>query len=170
MPKCKNDPTSFYIGNEPSPLGLGYSASMEKENTTKQGNDGNMWNVVILENGEKDWEEYQTYPYVSIIIWTPSIKKEFKNSIMEIESPEVFYQLKPIFEYLDENEVSYEIGWTKYEIDLELYDNFDFLDKNFYQNIRDIKKLTFKNMNLDVEKVETLLIKLIDDKEQLIEL
>ena len=170
MPKCKNDTSCFYIGDEPSPLGLGYSANIELENTTKQGNDGNMWNVIILDNGEKEWEEYQTYPYVSIIIWTPNVKKEFKNSIMKLESPELFNELKPIFNYLDENEVSYEIGWTKLEVDLELYDNFEFLDKHFYQNIRDIKKLTFQKIDLNVEKVETLLIKLVNHREELIEL
>ena len=170
MQKCKNDPSCFYHGNEESPLGLGYSAKVEMENTTKQGNDGNMWCVAILENGEKEWEEYQTYPYVSIIIWTPNVKKEYKNSIMKLETPEVFNELKPIFQYLDDNEVSYEIGWTNIEIDLELYDNFECLGKNFYQNIRNIRNLTYQEMDIDVERVETLLIKLVDDKEQLIEL
>ena len=33
MQKCKNDPSCFYSGNEESPLGLGYSANVEKDNT-----------------------------------------------------------------------------------------------------------------------------------------
>ena len=32
MPKCKNDPIRSYIGNEPSPKGLGYCAHAEKLN------------------------------------------------------------------------------------------------------------------------------------------
>jgi len=36
MPKCKNDPIINYIGNEPSPKGLGYYAHMEKLNSKKK--------------------------------------------------------------------------------------------------------------------------------------
>ena len=170
MQKCKNDPYCFYSGNEDSPLGLGYSANVEKDNTLKQGNDGNLWCVVTLENGKKDWDEYQTYPYVSIIIWLDDIKKEYKNFISRLETPEDFNELKPIFEYLDENEVSYEIGWTNLEIDLELYYNFDFLNNEFYQKIKDIKKLTCGEIGLNIKNIETLLIKLDINKEQIIKL
>ncbi len=58
MPICKNNPKRHYTGKEPSPKGLGYCASSEKEGTIKKGRDGNMW---IKQKGKwikhKDEEE-----------------------------------------------------------------------------------------------------------------
>ena len=36
MPKCKNDPTRYYKGSEPSPKGLGYCAHGLKEGDKKK--------------------------------------------------------------------------------------------------------------------------------------
>ena len=55
MPKCKNDTTRSYIGNEPSPKGLGYCAHAEKLNKKKRGKDGNMWIVSETKKGIKRW-------------------------------------------------------------------------------------------------------------------
>ena len=46
---CKNNPKKTYLGTEPSPKGLGYCASGEKEGTEMKGKDGNMW---IKKNGK----------------------------------------------------------------------------------------------------------------------
>lgn len=43
MPHCLNNPKRTYKGNEPSPKGLGYCASGEKEGKKMKGKDGNMW-------------------------------------------------------------------------------------------------------------------------------
>ena len=43
MPTCKNNSKKTYNGNEPSPKGLGFCASSEKEGTKMKGNDGNIW-------------------------------------------------------------------------------------------------------------------------------
>ncbi len=43
MPHCKNNPKKTYDGTEPSPKGLGYCASGEKEGTKMKGKDGNIW-------------------------------------------------------------------------------------------------------------------------------
>jgi hypothetical protein len=43
MPHCKNNPKRTYTGKEPSPKGLGFCASGEKEGTEMKGKDGNMW-------------------------------------------------------------------------------------------------------------------------------
>ena len=43
MPLCKNDNKSRYIGDEPSPKGLGYCARVEVEGTIMKGQDGNNW-------------------------------------------------------------------------------------------------------------------------------
>jgi hypothetical protein len=45
MPKCVNDESKYYKGDEPSPKGLGYSASSEEEGTTMTGKDGANWIV-----------------------------------------------------------------------------------------------------------------------------
>lgn len=45
---CKNNPKKTYTGLEPSPKGLGYCASVMKENTIMKGRDGNMW---VIKNG-----------------------------------------------------------------------------------------------------------------------
>jgi len=43
MPTCKNNSKKSYKGNEPSPKGLGFCASSEKEGTKMKGKDGNIW-------------------------------------------------------------------------------------------------------------------------------
>jgi hypothetical protein len=53
MPYCKNDKLRTYVGDEPSPKGLGYCAHVEKENTIMKGLDGNIW---IIKNGK--WIRY----------------------------------------------------------------------------------------------------------------
>jgi hypothetical protein len=45
MPKCINDSTKSYKGDEPSPKGLGYSASSEEEGKILKGLDGSYWTV-----------------------------------------------------------------------------------------------------------------------------
>jgi len=49
MPYCINNPKRSYTGKEPSPKGLGYCASGEKEGKKMKGKDGNMW---IKSNGK----------------------------------------------------------------------------------------------------------------------
>ena len=46
---CKNNPKKMYSGLEPSPKGLGFCASGEKEETEMKGKDGNMW---VKKNGK----------------------------------------------------------------------------------------------------------------------
>lgn len=56
MPKCKNDPSKTYKGDEPSPKGLGHCAHAEKVGTTKKGLDGRKWTVQTDKNGTKSWK------------------------------------------------------------------------------------------------------------------
>lgn len=169
MQKCKNDSTQYFNGNEDSPLGIGYCATAEKEDTTKQGKDGNLW-IVKISNKKKEWEEFQTYPYISIILWINNFKKEFKNFISNVESPECFDEIKFISNELDKNEVSYELGWTEHEIDFELFDNFDLLNKDFFDKIKNIHKLTFDNQTFQIVKCESVLLSLKDDEEQVMDI
>ena len=55
MPKCIDDPSRSYTGNEPSPKGLGYCAHTQAVGTTKTGNDGNTWTVETTYKGTKRW-------------------------------------------------------------------------------------------------------------------
>ena len=55
MPKCKNDESRNYKGDEPSPKGLGYCAHAEPEGSQKKGKDGNMWEVKTVSSGSKRW-------------------------------------------------------------------------------------------------------------------
>ncbi len=54
MPICKNNTKKHYKGDEPSPKGLGYCASSEKEGKIMKGLDENLW---IKSNGR--WIKYK---------------------------------------------------------------------------------------------------------------
>jgi hypothetical protein len=62
MPYCKNNSKKTYVGNEPSPKGLGYCASGEKEGTKMKGKDGNIW---IKSNGK--WIKHNQIDYNKIL-------------------------------------------------------------------------------------------------------
>lgn len=51
MPKCLNDHTRNYKGNEPSPKGYGYCAHVEPTGIIRIGTDGNAW--ICNENSKK---------------------------------------------------------------------------------------------------------------------
>ena len=53
MPKCINDSTKTYKGNEPSPKGLGFCAHAEPEGMTRQDKNGTLWIVKQYVNGSK---------------------------------------------------------------------------------------------------------------------
>lgn len=54
MPKCLNNPSKRYTGNENTPKGKGYIASAEKIGKKMRGTDGNMY-VVSSKGGNKRW-------------------------------------------------------------------------------------------------------------------
>lgn len=55
MPKCINDPKSYYNVTAPSPTGRGYCAHAEREGTIKRGKDGKMWQVKRTKGGTLRW-------------------------------------------------------------------------------------------------------------------
>ena len=55
MPKCKNDPTKNYKGDEPSPKGLGYCAHACNLYDVMKGKDGKEWIVKQDKRGVKKW-------------------------------------------------------------------------------------------------------------------
>lgn len=65
MPKCTNDKTKSYTGDEPSPKGLGFCASAEEVGTIMPGKDGVNW-IVTQTKTCKKWvkvhDEKETKP------------------------------------------------------------------------------------------------------------
>ena len=57
MPKCKNDSTRNYKGDEPSPKGLGFCAHAEDLGKQMKGKNKNIWEIVATKNGVKRWVE-----------------------------------------------------------------------------------------------------------------
>jgi len=108
MPKCINDTTKSFKGDEQSPKGLGYSASAEEVGTVMAGNDGNNWRVIQTKTCKR-WvrinvgnnikkkridfnnldENYYIYSY------TPIISNEIINEENGLE--EKFGGTKPFF-------------------------------------------------------------------------
>ena len=66
---CKNNPKKTYTGLEPSPKGLGFCASGEKEGTKMKGKDGNMW---IKKAGK--WVKAISKEYYGELIYKKLIK------------------------------------------------------------------------------------------------
>lgn len=70
MPGCKNNSKKSYTGKEPSPKGLGFCASGEKEGTVMKGLDGNMW----IKSNDKwikksNTAEYEKLLYKKLFNW-----------------------------------------------------------------------------------------------------
>ena len=61
MPFCKNDPKKSYIGNEPSPKGLGYCAHAENVGVVRKGLDGNKWIISTTSKGVKRWVKHKPH-------------------------------------------------------------------------------------------------------------
>ena len=55
MPKCINDTTKSYKGDELSPKGLGYCASAEESGKIMTGKDNKKYIVKEISNGQKRW-------------------------------------------------------------------------------------------------------------------
>lgn len=55
MPRCHNDVTRRYVGNEPSPKGNGICAHAEPLGDTREGLDKQWWTVIETKNGVKRW-------------------------------------------------------------------------------------------------------------------
>jgi hypothetical protein len=87
MPKCINDETKTYKGDEPSPKGLGYSAGKLEPGHKQVGNDGNMWYVKTCNRWVKEsMEDDKIYNVSSKSFKITKIKKGKNNVLMCDES------------------------------------------------------------------------------------
>ena len=105
MPKCKNDESKSYKGDEPSPKGLGYCAHAEKEGSEKKGKDGNMWEVKMVSSGSKRWvkvKEITNWLDIYSPPLTPKQKRilkiDFKTDILKkkLKSIDVFFNIETL--------------------------------------------------------------------------
>ena len=169
MPNCKNDNTRTYVGNEPSPKGLGYCAHAEIEGKIMKGKDGNNW---IKSNGrwnkivEYKLEKIKKVLEKKIYSWFKKISKE-GFFIINKENKCKFYKGNDI-KKLDIDEINMMI-WTSQSLDsltffinyiLEKIDNEMIEDliksKNSLLYILDNQKKFLKKSKLFTDKDFTL--------------
>ena len=81
MQKCKNDPTRYFKGTEPSPKGLGWCAHSMKVGAVKKGKDGDMWEVKEIKNGSKRWIKINNNKNIQKYLEKKLYKWWFKLSI-----------------------------------------------------------------------------------------
>ena len=121
---CKNNQKKTYLGSEPSPKGLGYCASGEKEGTEMKGKDGNMW---VKKNGK--WAKINSKEDYDKLIkwWRPlaqgnliAIYKDGKHKIITSQKKTHKAFSKDIFEKwkeLDANNDVKCIIWSAQSVD-----------------------------------------------------
>lgn len=68
MPKCINNNSKSYKGNELSPLGLGYCSYSEEIGTIKIGNDGGEWIVKKTKSGKRWYKIKSIFNRNSVVI------------------------------------------------------------------------------------------------------
>ncbi len=130
MPTCKNNPKKTYTGNEPSPKGLGFCASGEKEGTKMKGKDGNIWikkNNKWIKHAESP--DYSKLLYVKLYKWWLKlstgqiiiIKKDNTTKLIKSNLKTIKAQntdiLKKWNEYSEDTEVV-AIIWSAQSIDI----------------------------------------------------
>lgn len=152
MPICKNNSKKTYTGNEPSPKGLGFCASGEKEKTIKKGKDGNMW---IKSNGKwikkSNKDEYRKILFKKLYNWWKKmatgeiiiIYKDLTNKIIKSKLKTIKSQPTDIknkwSECQNDNDVV-AIIWSSQSIDgLESF--IDYLIKKHKNKLDEILRL-----------------------------
>lgn len=141
MPNCKNNNKRTFIGNEPSPKGLGYCAHAELEGKIMKGKDGNNW---IKSNGR--WNKIKEYKLDKIIkILYKKMYKWFKKIsnegfyIINKENKCKFYKYKEIKIILESDDTNMML-WTSQSIDsLTFFINY-ILEKKDNKIIKELLK------------------------------
>ena len=159
MPLCKNDSKRTYIGNEPSPKGLGYCAHAEEPGTIKKGKDGNNW----IKTGNR-WYKMKEYKldkireklYKKMYPW---FKKISMNGFFLINKSNKcnFYNGKNIKTILESENISMMI-WTSLSSDSLIFFINYILEKKDATTIEEL--LQSKNTLLNIlENKKDYLIK-----------
>jgi hypothetical protein len=96
MPKCLNDETKYYKGNEPSPKGLGYCAGAEEVGEEMIGKDGNMW-VIFETKTCKKWVKVDN-------------EKNSKKKVIDFDNLEENYYINSYIPNVSKEEITNETG------------------------------------------------------------
>jgi hypothetical protein len=131
MPYCINNVKRTYTGNEPSPKGLGYCASGEKEGTIMKGKDGKMW---IKKNGkwihdikEPNSQKINNCKNIVKYIKTKNFKYKnpymYKENIFGKEINGKFYEWKSYNEF-SEKSSKIKPGYKKDKIDQKYLNDY----------------------------------------------
>ena len=105
MPKCSNDNTKSYTGNEPSPKGLGFSASGEDVGKIMVGLDGSNW-IVSQTKTCKKWVKVNN----EITSKKRSTKTKTKKDSLDFDNMEEDCYTYTYLPDVDENELINETG------------------------------------------------------------
>ena len=91
MPKCRNDPTRSYRGDEPSPKGLGFCAHAVKVGTRKRGEDKKWWVVkeYVMKSGTrvKTWKPAPRRRSSSVKTWKPAPRRRASSATRAKPAP-----------------------------------------------------------------------------------
>jgi len=132
MPKCKNDPSRNYKGDEPSPKGLGYCAHAEEEGKIMKGKNKEEWIIKKLENGSKRWIKYIKEYDLFVFHKTTEKGNNSKWPKIKIKKPKglQFGMNDWVFEWFHVLGYTYEDTWNvTNKSKKEVYDFF----KKYYQ-------------------------------------
>jgi hypothetical protein len=105
MPKCSNDETKSYTGNEPTPKGLGFSASVEELGKIMVGLDGSDW-IVTQTKTCKKWVKVKNETTSK----KRSTKPKTKKDSLDFDNMEEDCYTYTYLPDVDENELIDETG------------------------------------------------------------
>ncbi len=108
MPKCTNDKTKNYTGNEPSPKGLGFCASAEEVGAIMSGKDGSNW-IVTQTKTCKKWVKVKN----ETTITEPKTKPKPKTESLDFDNMEEDCYTYSYIPDVDENELTDERGYEE---------------------------------------------------------
>jgi hypothetical protein len=114
MPKCINNDSKYYTGNEKSPMGLGYCSLTEEIGKRMKGKDSNMWVVKKVSDGKKRWvkfiekEQSKIIDANTIISNNPEIESSTNNSVYLPEFYHVVYDIFPEYDEYNSANLDYD--------------------------------------------------------------
>ena len=106
MPKCINDETKSYTGNESSPKGYGYSAGNLEPGHKLKGTDGNIWCVNKTIKGNRWFKSFNNKDKVMTSV--ESLWQDFDFDFAKLPDDCYTYAYIPICEKMTEPETGLE--------------------------------------------------------------
>jgi len=174
MPQCKNDITRHYIGNEPSPKGLGYCAHAEKIGSVRKGKDGNEWinksgrwiivkklsinklHKMLFKNILKWWVKLSVGFYIIDIDNNVKYLKNDKNTSNKLKEYEQDKNIKYIlWSTLSNDSVAFLVYYILTKCDNDVIENI-LENKNSFEYFIENFKMFFVKKEIQTKKDYTL--------------